>query len=393
MPEPRRTGLVVVLALATGLALVIAGYWFVALLAKVGGSGMTDLAVYRGAVLSMLDGRGLYDYALLRPGESALPFTYPPFAALVFVPVAVLPSAVSAWLVVVASLAACVGLAHLVLRHGSRWRGGRVPALPLALASLALLVSEPVGLGVILGQISLFLVLASLADACGVLPRRWQGVLIGLAGAIKLIPLVFIPYFLITRQWRRAVNATVAFGVATGLGLVVLPGESVRYWTQLVFDTSRVGELVLSRNKSLLGLVARWDLGGDHQRLVWLALAALIAVLGLWAASRHHRRGEELAAALVVGTLSIVLTPISWPHHQVWMTLVALYLILQERRWTIAAGSALLLGYVFASPLFSWLETGPLWLRLSWELPTLAAVAVSVLGLPQDRPIASVAAS
>ncbi|WP_198018468.1 hypothetical protein, partial [Sedimentibacter sp. B4] len=71
VPEPRRPGLVVVLALATGLALVIAGYWFVALLAKVGGSGMTDLAVYRGAVLSMLDGRGLYDYALLRPGESA----------------------------------------------------------------------------------------------------------------------------------------------------------------------------------------------------------------------------------------------------------------------------------------------------------------------------------
>lgn len=384
-----------VLAVVIGIALAVVFYWFQTVVDMAGGDSrsLTDLTVYRGAVLSMIDGHGLYDYVLLRPGESSLPFTYPPFAALLFVPMALLPAVVAAWTTIILSMAACVPLAHLVLSRNSRWRGGRIPLLPLALCSLALLVSEPVAHGVLLGQVSVFLVLATLADACGVLPRRWQGVLIGLAGAIKLIPLIFVPYYLITRQWRRAVNAIVAFGAATAVGFVALPTESTRYWTQLVFETSRVGEVAVSRNKSLLGLVVRWGMGGDHERLVWLALAAVIAVLGLWAARRHHRRGEELAAALVVGTLSIVLTPISWPHHQVWMPLVGLYLILQERRWSVVLGSLVLVGYVFASPLFSWLETGPLWLRLSWELPTLAAVAVSVLGLPRDRLPAVVGAS
>lgn len=391
MAEQSRTRLVrmALLGLVVGLVLVVAFYWFqvVVTAASTDPRSMTDLTVYRGAVLSMLDGHGLYDYMFVRTADSSLPFTYPPFAALVFVPMAVLPLAVAAWLSIIASMALCPVLAYLLLRRASRWAGQRPPLAPLVGVSLALLISEPVAHGILLGQISLLLVTLTLIDACGVLPRRWQGVLIGLAGAVKLIPMVFVPYFLITRQWRRAATATGTFAVATGLGFLVLPAESYRYWTQLVFDTSRVGDVAVSRNKSLLGLMVRWGLGGDHQRLLWLALAAVIAGLSLWVAGRHHRRGEEFAAALVVGTLSIVLTPISWPHHQVWMPLAALYLVLLERRWTVVCGALLLVGYVYATPLISWEDTGPLWERLMWELPTLASVAVAVLGLPRRAPV------
>ncbi len=147
----------------------------------------------------------------------------------------------------------------------------------------------------------------------------------------------------------------------------MLPAESVRYWTVLVFDTSRVGDIWLSRNKSLLGLLTRWGLG--DARWLWLLLAAAIAAAALWRARQHYLRGEEVAAALVVGSLSIVLTPISWPHHQIWVPLVALYLILLRRSLPVFAGALLLAGYSFATPLIVWQESGPLWLRLLWDGP------------------------
>jgi alpha-1,2-mannosyltransferase len=249
------------------------------------------------------------------------------------------------------------------------------------LVALGLLLSEPVAHNLFVGQLSIFIVFLAVVDAGGFVPARWRGIGVGLAAAIKLIPLVFIGYYLVTRQWRAALQSFAGFVVATALGFFVMPAESVRYWTVLVFDTSRVGDVWLSRNKSLLGLLTRWGLG--DARWLWLVLAAAIAALALWRARQHHARGEEFAATLVVGCLSIVLTPISWPHHQIWVPLVALYLLLLGRRWPVIAGSLLLACYSIATPLITWEESGPLWQRLLWEVPVLLPIVIAILGLPR----------
>ncbi len=346
---------------------------------------MWDLDVYRGAVRSWLSGNGLYEFTLYGPGGEVLPFTYPPFAAILMAPLAVLPDGVVNLTWMAGTLVLCVALSVILLRSapGAGRRLTLRAAIVGVLASLALLVSEPVSHGASLGQVSLFLLLVSFTDAGGFVPPKWRGWLVGLAGAMKLIPLVFVPYYLVTRQWRAARNAGLGFVAATALGFAVLPSESVRYWTVLVFDTSRIGDVQASRNKSLLGLVVRWNLGGDQQRLLWLALAAVIAAVALWRARRHYLRGEEVAAALVVGVLSIVLTPLSWPHHQCWVPVTALYLLLLRRPWPMLAGVLLLLGFVAGTPLISWDETGPLWVRLAWELPSLVCILIALLGLPR----------
>lgn len=355
-------------------------------LANIGPIHLADYQVYRGAAQQVLSGSGLYDAAYpTGPGGPSLPFTYPPFAAILMAPLALLPATAAAWTWVLLSIAAGPVLAVLLLRQAPG--AGRsiqpVSLVTAALLSLGLLLSEPVTHGLFVGQVSIFIVLVSLVDAAGVVPPRWRGVLVGLAAATKLIPLVFLPYFLLTRQWRAARNTLVAFAAATVLGFAVLPAESVRYWTVLVFDTSRVGEVGLTRNKSLLGLMVRWGAGDDAW--LWLVLAAAISAVALWRASRHHARGEQFAAALVVGTLSIVVTPISWPHHQVWIPLVALYLLLLRRRWPAVAGALLLAAYGFYTPLIVWQEAGPLWLRFAWEVPTLVPVAIATLGLPRKQ--------
>ena len=382
------------LAALTGLAigLVATGILLRTLFGSGTGSSygalhLADYEVYRGAVRSWLAGNGLYD-TVYPTGETGpmLPFTYPPFAALVMAPIGVIPATAAAWIWVLLSLALCPVLAVLLLRQAPGAGRTLRPTSLVAggLVALGLLLSEPVTHNLFVGQLSVFVVFLAFVDAGGYLPARWRGFGVGIAGAIKLIPLVFIGYYLVTRQWRAAVQAAAGFLAATLLGFLVLPAESVRYWTVLVFDTSRVGDIWLSRNKSLLGLLTRWGLG--DARWLWLLLAAAVAAAALWRARQHHLRGEEVAAALVVGSLSIVLTPISWPHHQIWVPLVALYLILLRRWWPAFAGALLLAGYSFATPLIVWQETGSLWLRLLWEVPTLVAVAISILGLPRRSP-------
>src|SRR6185503_21371042 len=73
------------------------------------------------------------------------------------------------------------------------------------------LIFEPVRETITFGQVNTLLLTLVAGDMLlGVARgRRWAGVGIGLATAIKLTPGVFILYLLITRRWRPA-------GVATG---------------------------------------------------------------------------------------------------------------------------------------------------------------------------------
>jgi alpha-1,2-mannosyltransferase len=163
---------------------------------------MWDLDVYRGAVRSWLSGNGLYEFTSYGPGGEVLPFTYPPFAAILMAPLAVLPDGVVNLTWMAGTLVLCVALSVMLLRSapGAGRRLTLRAVIVGVLASLALLVSEPVSHGASLGQVSLFLLLVSFADAGGFVPPKWRGWLVGVAGGMKLIPLVFVPYYLVTRQ-------------------------------------------------------------------------------------------------------------------------------------------------------------------------------------------------
>src|SRR5688500_17734972 len=141
---------------------------------------LADLNVYVGALRLLHDGGSLYDYAA--PGNAA-PFTYPPFAAIVLFPIVYVPIAVLRLIWTAAVVAATVVLA-------------RMTASGTAAAALALLLfaSASVSSNIRFGQVSLFLVVLVLVDVLGRTPSRVRGVLVGLAGAVKLTPLIFVPY-------------------------------------------------------------------------------------------------------------------------------------------------------------------------------------------------------
>ncbi len=150
----------------------------------------------------------------------------------------------------------------------------------------------------VVGQISLLVVALVVVDAL-LVPTRFRGLLTGVAGAIKLLPLLFLPTTWSPGSWRAAANTAGGFVGATAVAAMILPQDSLLYWTKLLFQTARVGDMSSLRNKSLLGLPQSPRSGS--RRVWWLVLAAVFGVIGLWQAWRCHQRGEEFAGCCAGG--------------------------------------------------------------------------------------------
>jgi len=182
------------------------------------------------------------------------------------------------------------------------------------------------------GQINIYLTLLVALDLL-VLGRRgskWTGVGIGLATAIKLTPGIFIIYLLVVGRWRAALTAIGTVIAANLVSLVIAPGETWRYFTALMWETSRVGFLDTTMNQSINGLIARMDSPLAPGRLPWLILAAAVVVVGFWRARRAALAGDELAAMTLAGLVGVLVSPVSWVHHIIWifptMLIIAVHL-------------------------------------------------------------------
>jgi alpha-1,2-mannosyltransferase len=143
--------------------------------------GFFDLDVYYGTLSSWVHGDGeIYDY--LKPGTS-YGFTYPPFAALVMLPLAYISWAVAVVVAATVSvLATALVLWWLVTPMARRQGWSRWYVFGL-LGSLVV-AFEPLRETIAFGQINMLLVLLVVTDFRWLVARdsRWAGVGIGLAG-------------------------------------------------------------------------------------------------------------------------------------------------------------------------------------------------------------------
>src|SRR5215469_16801612 len=258
-------------------------------------------------------------------------FTYPPFAAALFTPLAAIPALVARLAWELGSVAAFGWACVLTLRLAGN-RPVRSTVLTMLAAGLLL---EPVYHTLYQGQVNLFLLALVLADMWRVARGRPAGIGIGLAGAIKLIPGIFIVLLLLTRRTRDAATAAVTFACCTLIGFGVDPGASRLYWTHLFFDINRVGAAYIS-NQSPYGALVRILGGAGHVGGWYDAVPCVLAVLGLALATTLARRTDWLGAATVTGITGLLVSPISWTHHWVWVT-PAVVLLLRYGAWGMAA--------------------------------------------------------
>lgn len=287
--------------------------------------------------------------ALYVPG-APFSFTYPPFAALLF---ALWPSiGVLKAVLTVGNVAGLVVLCGLSLN--AAWVERR-PGTVFEVSALALL-TWPVTYTLHLGEVNL--ILAALIGA-DLLRRRdgawWQGIGTGLAAGIKLTPLIFVAYLLLTGRLRAAVTATATFGAAVGAGFLWLPAKSRTFWLGGVFyNQSRVGNPANPSDQSLAGAIARLAGTGDPPRLWWLVAAVAVGLAGLAVAVWAHRRGHRLAGFLCCAVTGLLVSPISWTHHWVWEVPLLVWLTTAAwRRRSAACALAAVAGAMTFSGFFS----------------------------------------
>jgi alpha-1,2-mannosyltransferase len=241
-------------------------------------------------------------------------YTYPPFAAALFTPLAALPSLVVRVTWELASVAAFGWCCAITLKLAG-YRPSRTALLAVVAGGLLL---EPVYHTLYLGQVNVFLLALVLADIWLVARGRHAGLGVGLATAIKLIPAIFILFFLLARRTRDAITAAATFAVCTLIGFAVDPSASRLYWTRLFYDTARVSATYIS-NQSAYGAVARILGGVGHVGTWFYVIPVVLGAAGLAVAAALARRGDWLSAATMTGMTGLVTSPISWTHHWVWV--------------------------------------------------------------------------
>jgi alpha-1,2-mannosyltransferase len=332
MPHRRLTGPSPVLAIVAGTALVGA---------LVG--GFTDLYVYRFAGRSVLDGTSL---AGTRDPVMGLPFTYPPFAAVLMVPLALAPAWVAAGLISGASMAALA----VVVRLARRELGRPAPGWLVAVLALGAVALEPVWQNLSFGQVNLLLMVAVLVDVLRP-DRRGSGLLLGVAVGVKLTPVVFVLLMVLVGRRAMAGRALACFAATVGLGFLVAPGSSTSYWGDRLVDASRVGPPALAHNQSVYGALTRL-LDREPPMLLWLALAGTLALVAVGLGAWWWRRGERLLGTCLTALGMLVASPVAWSHHWVW----AVPLVLAV--WAHTRLLAAVVAAVFVARPFVWLPWG-----------------------------------
>ncbi len=345
VPEGTYAGRWITSATLAGTTAVLASFLVVRLL-RVYDDTMSceDLLVYRAAGRAILAGHSLYahDFAAVDDSPYGLPFIYPPFSALLFVPLAVVPATFAKLLMFALNAAACVvffGVVVLAAVGGwdrlQSWRSLTAPisvrtATVVFAAAIVYVLSMPVKATFDFGQVNL--VLAALVALDILVPRvLWpRGLLIGLAVAIKLTPAVFIGYFVVTRQWRAVIVSLVTATSAMVLSWLVCPSDTTRYLTSMVADPTRFGRLTFASNQSLRGVLARIPALDPVRGVMWGAATVLILGLATVAIHVSRRSGDTVAAMLSAAFTGLLCSPVSWGHHWVWLSAAAVYLLVRS---------------------------------------------------------------
>lgn len=287
---------------------------------------LNDFEVYFYGGGKVLEGGDLY---AVREG---LPFTYPPFAALLFTGLAAMGFFASSLVFILAALLGAGVVAAWLARHYFGLTGWRS-----AFADYRFRTTALVGAGAILllgpwrdtfvfGQINIILMGVILADfalygkvRAGEI--RWPaGLLIGLAAGVKLTPLAFGLYFLVRRDFKALGWMAAGFFGSIAFAWAVLPQASVDFWTKILPDTGRIGGPAYVDNLSVKGLLLHFGMPDSSlTNVAWLVLSlGLVVLAGLiikWAVDAD----ENFVAVSATAILMLLISPVSWSHHWVWV--------------------------------------------------------------------------
>lgn len=343
-------------ALAIGTVALVSVQW------GIDGGGRVDFRIYYRSIRSMGGGGGgLYDY-----GTNGWNFLYPPIAAIVLRPLTALSENAAAHVWLVASVA-LGGAAFWAVVGGLR--SARFPAAVRPAVVVACLWTVPAFLSFRMGQINPLIASLLVADVVALQRRhRFGGIATGLAAALKVSPLLVIVMMFAGGRRREATRGLATFAAVGALAAIALPAETVTYWRDVVVGVSDANGSTTALNASLFPLVGLVTGSGTTQWAVFAPLGLALLALGAHRA-RHRWTHDAVGAVTIAMTLTYLVSPLTWVHHQWFATIAALLWIDRARSWRDWV--------VAAAGLFALLD--PLGLGEASRLHTIVLVAFGIL--------------
>ena len=300
--SPTRTRLVVALGV-----LVLLGSMVVAVAVGAGDRDFLDLGIYRDAVSTWWHGDSPYGVAF----TDGLQFNYPPSSLVLLVPLDLLPQTLTGVLLVL--------LGAVLLWSSGRWSLPGAPITGIALTTGLLSMSEPVQMTWRYGQVDL-LVVAAVTAALVRPVGRGAAPLLGAAAGLKLLPVTFLLVPALQHRLRTVGLALATTGLLVALALVRAPSMLGDYLDQLVHGAVLIRPADEGHNVSWRGLLG-WAVG-DHATAAWFLVVLALGAVGLVTLVRAVRLGDRLSAVCVVALLGLLLSPVTWTHHWVWVVLL-----------------------------------------------------------------------
>ncbi|MFH8437042.1 bifunctional glycosyltransferase 87/phosphatase PAP2 family protein [Streptomyces sp. NPDC018007] len=248
-------------------------------------------------------------------------FTGTPFAGLVLKPLTASAQQTLGVVWTFGSLLLVVALGVVAARALPSPTGRRTALLAAPVAISLFLLSLPVRNTLHLGQTSILPVLLVLLAWFVVREQRAAGVLVGIAAAFQPVLLLFAVLLRLTGRRQASVGAGVTFALATAAAWAAAPKDSWTYWVHHLAGAG-LGERPDSlANQSLHGALLRLGLEGPLEIALFLAVAAVVAVVGLRRAVRYARDGQVLLAVAVTGCVVVAVSPTAWQHQLLWVLL------------------------------------------------------------------------
>lgn len=314
-----------------------------------------DMVVYREGVKAFLEHRSVYSEPMLA-GDIELPFIYPPFGALVMVPLTAFDGIdhdmAGDIMVIFSDLLVLVCL-YFVFKAVLKKPDFLLPITTITWAIV--LRFEPVDLNNGFAQINIVVMTLVILD---LVPRKRllpQGVLIGLAAAIKITPLAMLLYFLVRKEWKQIATAFLSAVAATLLAAAFRWDAFVEFFSSKLLDMGSGGDFGVATeyqsNSSIKGAIQRMyssteamDANGLTINIAWIAASLVVIAFAAWLTKRLCEEHLLVDAQLVTALTLLLISPVSWSHHWVWLTLIIPVFLYRAWTWLPsgwAAGSLL----------------------------------------------------
>jgi hypothetical protein len=259
-------------------------------------------------------------------------FTYPPAALLLFWPLSWFTFRIDVvwWMVLcLFALAGSIGVTWRATRPSSPWL---IAAGSLWGAFAAVVIFPVISTGLALGQIGLLLMLVLALDFLA-LKGRGQGVLTGIAAAIKIYPIIFIIRWFIRREWRPALTALAAGAMTTALSWALWPKSMSQFISRQLFSGHELSHFWHNQHwRAVSSSPYTWFFRPPFTQGSWSSIVGWVAslgavALGIWAAQRLWRDGRRASAFVMMMGASVLAGPVTWDHYYTFAPLLIFVIV------------------------------------------------------------------